>query len=131
MASEPSVPILVIDDNPVNVKLARAVLARAGYEVTTAGDGQTALASIAHRMPALIITDLMLPDLTGFDLAVRLKQDDRYCRIPIIAMTASGIANDAERAKAAGCDAFMLKPFEMDALLTLVAKLLNELPESR
>lgn len=120
--------ILVIDDNPVNIKLARAVLARAGYTVHVAGDAHAALASLEQDRPALIITDLELPDVSGFELVTRLKQDERYRRLPVIAMTASSLTDDEVRARAAGCDGYLTKPFEIDALLALVTKLLTDLP---
>lgn len=125
MAAE---PILVIDDNPVNIKLARAVLVRAGYVVHVAADAHAALASLEHLPPQLIITDLELPGVSGFELVARLKRDERYRRIPVIAMTASGLPDDEVRARGAGCDAYLTKPFEIDTLLALVAKLLTDLP---
>lgn len=90
--------ILVVDDHPLNVKLARAVLVHAGYEVHTACDATTALAQLEIVRPRLIILDLMLPGIDGFELARRIKLDARFSAIPIIAMTASGLGRDEERA---------------------------------
>ncbi|HEY0254722.1 MAG TPA: response regulator [Kofleriaceae bacterium] len=121
--------ILVVDDNPVNVKLARAVLVRAGYDVHAAADAPGAFAILEECRPDLIITDLMLPEVSGFDLVAQLKADDRYAKIPIIAMTASGLPRDEERARAVGCDGFMTKPFEIETLLSLIRSSLSDLVE--
>jgi two-component system cell cycle response regulator DivK len=112
--------ILVVDDNLLNVKLARTVLVKAGYAVHTANDAAGALAQLELVVPQLIILDLLLPDIDGFELARQLKDDVRYRDIPIIAMTASGFVRDEERARLAGCDAFLPKPFEIDELLRTV-----------
>ena len=113
--------ILVVDDNPLNVKLARSILANAGYEVDAAADAAAAIRQLELALPQLIIMDLMLPEIDGFELARMLKHDVRYRDIPILAMTASGLARDEERARLVGCD-YMAKPFEIDALLTSVAR---------
>jgi CheY-like chemotaxis protein len=113
--------ILVVDDNPLNVKLARAVLVLAGYEVRSACDATTMFAQLEAALPHLIIMDLMLPDIDGFELARQLKRDPRFADIPIIAMTASGLLQDEERARLVGCDGFLEKPFENETLVSTVA----------
>lgn len=117
--------ILVVDDNALNVKLARAVLENAGYEVHTAGDATTAFAQLELLRPRLIIMDLKLPGMDGFELAHRIKHDARYSDIPIIAMTASGLARDEERARLAGCDDFIAKPFDIDTLIATIERLVR------
>ena len=112
--------ILVVDDNPLNIKLARTVLVKAGYVVHIASDAPTTLAQLELVVPQLIILDLLLPDIDGFELARQLKDDVRYRDIPIIAMTASGLVRDEERARLAGCEAYLSKPFEIDVLLRTV-----------
>jgi two-component system cell cycle response regulator DivK len=114
--------ILVVDDNLLNIKLARAVLAHAGYEVHSAADAATAFAQLEVARPQLIIMDLMLPDMDGCELARKIKHDARYSDIPIIAMTASDLADDEERARLAGCDDYIAKPFEIGKLISTIAR---------
>ncbi|CAN5261737.1 N/A [soil metagenome] len=117
--------ILVVDDDPLNLRLARAVLVNAGYTVDTAADGESMFARLEAARPRLVLTDLMLPGIDGFQLAAMLKHDPRYSDIPVIACTASGILNDEARARAAGCDDYLQKPFELDQLIATVARLLR------
>jgi len=117
--------ILVVDDNSLNVKLARAVLENAGYEVHSAGDATTAFAQLELVRPRLIIMDLKLPGMDGFELARAIKDDPRYNDIPIIAMTASGLTRDEQRARLAGCDDYVAKPFDIDTLVATIARLLG------
>jgi len=114
--------ILVVDDNLLNVKLARAVLENAGYEVHSAGDATTAFAQLELVRPRLIIMDLNLPGMDGFELARKIKHDARYSDIPIIAMTASDLARDEEEARLAGCDDYIAKPFEIGKLISAIAR---------
>jgi len=117
--------ILVVDDNLMNVRLARAVLETAGYEVQSAGDSTSAFAQLERLRPRLIILDLKLPGMDGFELAHKIKHDARYSDIPIIAMTASGLVRDEERARLAGCDDFIAKPFDIDTLIATIARLVG------
>ena len=121
----PGETILVVDDNPLNVKLARTVLVHAGYVVFDAYDALSALKQLEEVHPRIIIMDLLLPGMDGFELARLLKHDARYRDIPIIAMTASGLARDEERARLVGCESYMAKPFEIDALLRQIDHFLN------
>jgi two-component system cell cycle response regulator DivK len=117
--------ILVVDDHLLNLKLARAVLVNAGYEVHCAGDATTAFAQLELVRPHLIVMDLRLPGMDGFELAHKIKHDARYSDIPIIAMTASGFASDEQRARLAGCDDYISKPFEIGNLIATVARLIR------
>jgi CheY-like chemotaxis protein len=118
-------PILVVDDNLLNVKLARSVLVHAGYTVYDAYDALSALKQLEVVLPRLIIMDLLLPGMDGFELARLLKHDERYRTIPIIAMTASGLARDEERARLVGCESYLAKPFEIEALLRTIDRFLS------
>jgi two-component system, cell cycle response regulator DivK len=117
--------ILVVDDNLLNVKLARAVLQNAGYKVLSAGDATTALALLERVRPRLIIMDLKLPGMDGFELAHKIRHDPRYSDIPIIAMTASDLVRDEERARLAGCDDYIAKPFDNDTLIATIRRLVR------
>ena len=112
--------ILVVDDNAINLELAREVLMLAGFEVRTAADADEALASIAARLPSLILMDLQMPGVDGLTLTRRLKADPVTRQITIIALTAYAMKGDAERAREAGCDGYVSKPIDVHALPQIV-----------
>lgn len=117
--------ILVVDDNPSNLKLFTFLLTLPGYEVTTAADAQQALEVLGRLVPDLIIMDLQLPDVDGLTLTRRLKADPRMKNIPIVAVTASAMKGDEEKARAAGVDGYMSKPVEKRAFRAMVASYLE------
>ena len=120
--------ILVVDDNPVNLKLARLLLAREGYEVATASDAEEALASLRRARPRMILMDLQLPDVDGFALTRRLKAAPAPRDILVLALTAYAMKGDEEKARAAGCDGYISKPIDTRALGALVARALAGAP---
>ena len=113
--------ILVVDDNPANLRLATFVLAKGGYIVETATDAEMTFAAVARALPALVLLDLQLPGIDGFEIARRLKRDERTRGIPIIAVTAFAMSGDEARARAAGCDGYVAKPIDTRALPETVA----------
>lgn len=115
-------PILVVDDNPQNSKLAEALLSSEGYEVRTAADAEIALEMLKSFHPRVILMDIQLPGMDGLALTQRLKADPRTRGIVVIALTAYAMKNDAERILAAGCDDYVAKPIDTDALPRLVAR---------
>lgn len=117
--------ILVVDDEVLNLKLARVVLTKAGYVVETAIDAESAFERMAAARPRLVLTDLMLPVTDGFQLTAMIKHDPRYRDIPVIACTASGLTRDQDRARAAGCDAYLQKPLELELLLATISRLIT------
>lgn len=119
--------ILIVDDNPVNLKLARIVLTEAGYEVRTATDAEDALALLATWIPAVILMDLQLPGIDGLELTRRLKATPAWSGIVIIALTAYAMKGDEEKARAAGCDGYVTKPIDTEALPLTVAEHLARL----
>ena len=118
MANE---PILIVDDNPQNLKLVRILLAGEGYQVRTAVDAEQALTMLETFTPRLILMDLQLPGMDGLELTRRLKADPVRSAIVIIALTAYAMKGDEERALAAGCDGYVTKPIDVDLLPRLVA----------
>jgi two-component system cell cycle response regulator DivK len=120
-------PILIVDDNPANLKLLRVLLTGEGYQVRTAGDSQEALASIATVRPRLILMDLQLPGIDGLELTRRLKADPVTRDIRIVALTAYAMKGDEEKARAVGCDGYITKPIDTRALPELIAKYLGPL----
>jgi CheY-like chemotaxis protein len=119
-------PILIVDDNDLNLKLARVVLAGAGYQVRTATDGEEALRLLESFTPRLILMDLQLPGLDGLTLTRQLKAAPGGHNIIIIALTAYAMKGDAEKAVAAGCDGYVSKPIDVEALPRIVADYLAQ-----
>ncbi len=113
--------ILVVDDNRVNLKLARVLLESEGYEVHTAADATEAIAVLKDFQPRLILMDLQLPGTDGLSLARRLKADLRTRDITILALTAYAMKGDEERARAAGCDGYIAKPIDTRRLAETIA----------
>jgi two-component system, cell cycle response regulator DivK len=117
-------PILIVDDNPQNLKLAKVILAAEGYEVKTAIDAEDALRILESFAPRLILMDLQLPRMDGLELTRRLKADPARRETIIIALTAYAMKGDDEKAFAAGCDGYISKPIDIDALPRVVAEYL-------
>jgi len=114
-------PILIVDDNPTNLKLARVILTGAGFEVRTAGDAEEALATLHGFHPLLILMDLQLPGMDGFALTRRLKSDPSRSPIVIVALTAYAMRGDEAKAIDAGCDGYLAKPIDTRTLAATVA----------
>lgn len=112
--------ILIVDDNATNLKLARVLLQGAGYVVRTAGDAEEALRVLATVRPALVLMDVQLPGMDGLELTRRLKSSEETRGIVVVALTAYAMKGDDEKARAAGCDGYIAKPFDIDRLPTLV-----------
>jgi len=120
--------ILIVDDNPANLKLARVLLAGEGYEVRTAADAEEALEALRVFRPRLILMDLQLPGMDGFELTRRLKADAETRGIAIVALTAYAMKGDEQRALAAGCDGYLSKPIDTRVLPGVIARLLQPAP---
>jgi len=109
--------ILYVEDNEDNIYMLKSRLSRAGYTVIVATDGAQGVALAASERPDLVLMDLSLPVLDGWEAARRIKAAPETSRIPIIALTAHAMPGDQEKALAAGCDDFDTKPVEMPRLL--------------
>jgi two-component system, cell cycle response regulator DivK len=114
------IPVLVVDDNPTNLKLLSYVLSSQGYDVQTAADGSMALEAVRNRRPRLILMDLQLPGMDGLEVTRRLKADPATRGIVILAVTAYAMKGDEERALAAGCDGYIAKPINTRTFPALV-----------
>ena len=108
--------VLVVDDNALNLKLTKTLLVTHGYEVQTAASGSEALEALQTFVPQMILLDLQMPVMDGFELARRLKQDVRLRDVVLIALTAYAMKGDEARALAAGCDGYIAKPIDTRAL---------------
>jgi CheY-like chemotaxis protein len=115
--------ILYVEDNDDNVYMLKNRLSRAGFTVVIATTGAQGVAMAISEKPDLILMDLTLPDIDGEEATRRLKADPATKGIPIIALTASAMADDREKALAAGCNDFETKPVEMPRLLEKISAL--------
>jgi two-component system, cell cycle response regulator DivK len=117
--------ILLVEDNELNRDMLTRRLQRRGYAVLSAGDGAEALAVAEREVPDLILLDMSLPVLDGWQAATRLKSSPATHDIPVIALTAHAMASDREHALAVGCDDFDTKPVELPRLLGKIEALLE------
>ncbi len=118
--------ILYVEDNEDSIYMLSRRLKRKGYEIIVARDGAEGVAAARAERPALILMDLDLPVLDGWQATRRLKYDPETRGIPVIALSAQAMENDREDALAAGCDDFDTKPVELGRLLEKIARLLPE-----
>ncbi|NMM75276.1 two-component system response regulator [Acidovorax sp. SRB_14] len=116
--------ILLVEDNDLNRDMLSRRLRRRGYEVVMAFDGPQALSAAASAIPALILMDMSLPFMDGWEATRRLKANPDLCEIPVIALTAHAMEGDRQRALDAGCDDFDTKPIEFERLLAKIESLL-------
>jgi len=120
--------ILLVEDNEMNRDMLSRRLARNGFEVVMAVDGGQGVAMAASEKPDLILMDMSLPVMDGWEATRRVKADAATSTIPVIALTAHALVEDREKAKAAGCDDFDTKPVELPRLLEKINRLLGEKP---
>lgn len=125
MMEEGKVRILLVDDEPDLVQMVSVRLTAAGYEVSTAYDGQEALDQVKRVRPELVILDLMLPKMDGYKVCRLLKFDERTRGIPILIFTARAQVEDVTLATECGADAYLTKPFEAKILLGKIQELLG------
>ena len=118
--------ILLVEDNEMNLDMLSRRLVRHGYVVVSAQDGAAGVASAASERPHLILMDMSLPVLDGWEATRRLKSDPATRGIPVIALTAHAMTEDREKAMAAGCDDYDTKPIDLPRLLAKIKKLLPE-----
>jgi two-component system cell cycle response regulator DivK len=116
--------ILIVEDNEMNRDMLSRRLVKRGYDVAIAVDGEQGGAMARAESPALILMDMSLPGLDGWEASRRLKADPQTKDIAIIAITAHAMAGDREKALAAGCDDFDTKPIELTRLLAKIEALL-------
>jgi len=117
--------LLIVDDNPENLKLILMILATGGYELVTAADALQALRAIETRMPDLILLDLQLPGMDGLELTRRLRATPATRSIPIVAVTAYAMKGDENKARDAGCDGYLVKPIDKRLLRETVKQYLE------
>jgi two-component system cell cycle response regulator DivK len=121
--------ILYVEDNEDNVYMLTRRLERAGFEVVVASDGKQGVAVARAERPDLILMDLSLPVVDGWEATRRLKSSEETRAIPVIALSAHAMPGDREKALEAGCDDYDPKPISMQSLLAKIRALLPEGPE--
>ncbi|MEM9070453.1 MAG: response regulator [Myxococcota bacterium] len=117
--------ILLVEDNELNRDMLSRRLERRGFEVLLAADGEEGMAKAQQEQPCLVLMDMSLPRIDGWEATRRLKADDRTSKIPIIALTAHAMRGDRERALEAGCDDYDTKPVDLPRLLEKIQRLLG------
>jgi len=117
--------VLLVEDNEMNRDMLSRRLTRRGFEVVFAADGQQGVDLARSEKPDIILMDMSLPVMDGWEATRRIKADDTMRRIPVIGLTAHAMSGDREKAIEAGCDDYDSKPVEIDRLLGKINRLLN------
>ncbi len=117
--------ILLVEDNPVNMRLIKLTLKNDNYCFIEAVNGEEALTLAESHIPDLIVLDIQIPKIDGYEVARRLKNDNRTKAIPIIALTAHAMKGDEEKIINSGCDMYVSKPFDTQKFKTLVQSVLE------
>lgn len=117
--------VLVVEDTEDNRRIVRDLLTSAGYELIEASDGPSGVAMAARRGPDLILMDIQLPGMDGYEATRRIKAQPELSHIPVIAVTSYALSGDEVKARAAGCDEYIAKPFSSRELLAQVRALIG------
>jgi two-component system cell cycle response regulator len=117
--------VLVVDDNFYNVKLLEARLLAKDYQVVSAFNGEEALARIEQQMPDIVLLDVMMPGMDGYEVCRRIRQDPQTAHLPVVMVTALDKPSDRDAAMEAGADDFLTKPVEESALMPAMTRLLE------
>jgi DNA-binding response OmpR family regulator len=117
--------VLVVEDEESLLKLESILLSSKGYSVTGVMDGKSALEEVRTNRPDLVILDVMLPEIDGFEVCRRIKEDPDVSHIPVLILTAKKTSQDLARGQQVGCDAYMTKPFKSAKVLDMVQELLS------
>ena len=118
--------ILIIEDQEDNRRIMRDLLTSAGYKVIEAVTGEAGVMSAEAHCPDLILMDLRLPDIDGYEATRRIKAKSKLAQIPVIAVTSYALSGDDAKAFEVGCDAYIAKPYSPRALLAKVKELLGD-----
>lgn len=118
--------VLIVEDNVDNYELVRFLLERAGYQVLSAANGVEGVDAAKREQPDLILMDLSMPEMDGWNATSRLKSDEQTRQIPVLALTAHTLPGDRKRAIDAGCDGYISKPIKVASFDKLVATLLRQ-----
>ncbi len=117
--------ILVVEDTEDNRQILRDLLGMAGYDMIEANDGAEGVSQAAAHKPDLILMDIQMPVMDGYEATRRIKADPNLKAIPIVAVTSYALSGDEDKAKAAGCDAYIAKPYSPRQMLAKVREILG------
>ena len=120
--------ILIVEDNPVNQKLIAFLLARANYTYEVAENGLVALELLRKSTFRLVLMDMMMPVMNGFDATRAMRADPKLAKLPVIALTANALKGEDDKCRAAGCNDYIAKPYSKEQVLNAIARLLGEKP---
>jgi CheY-like chemotaxis protein len=123
--------ILIVDDNPTNLKLAADVLEFEGHTIARAGDAEEAQQVLKHTQPDLILMDIQMAGMDGLTLTRLLKSNLSYQHIPVVALTAFAMKGDEDKAREAGCQSYIIKPIETRKFPGQIAEILATTPKSK
>ncbi len=116
--------VLIVEDNPVNLRLAQFLLEKRGFSVRQAGSGPECLAEMAREVPDIVLMDIQLPGEDGLAVTRKIRGDPRMAGVVVVALTAHAMAGDREKILGAGCDGYIAKPIDPQALPNEVARYL-------
>ena len=114
--------VLVVDDDPLILEVLRTVLDLEEFRVSTATDGETGLRMLAEDRPDVVVCDVMMPGLDGFEVCRRIKADPANASLPVVLLTARDRAEDQRAGEEAGCDAYLTKPFSPLYLIDVISE---------
>lgn len=118
--------VLIVEDEPRNMKLATMILKPFGYEIISATDGEEAVRVALEEKPDIILMDMQLPKISGLEATIQIRKNPGFGDIPIIALTAYAMKGDEDKYIEAGCTAYMSKPINTRELPAMVSRLLGE-----
>jgi CheY-like chemotaxis protein len=118
--------ILIVEDNPVNQKLIAFLLARAGYSYEVADNGAHALQCLAKAQFKLVLMDMMMPVMNGYDATKAIRANPKTKDLPVIALTANAMKGEDEKCRAAGCSDYLAKPYSKDQILNAISTLIRK-----
>ena len=113
--------VLVVEDNAVNRKLIGLLLGRAGYSWQAVGEGREALAELARQSYRVVLMDMMMPGMNGYEATAAIRADASLRALPVIALTANALHGEEARCRAAGCDDYVAKPYAKERILAAIA----------
>ena len=115
-----SLTILIAEDNAADRLLLSTIVSRQGHRVLTAGNGLEAVALFETERPQLVLMDVMMPEMDGYEATVEIRKNPRWRKLPIIAVTAKAMKDDQERCLQAGANDYLAKPIDLDRLFSLI-----------
>jgi len=122
--------ILVVEDNPLNMKLSGDLLELNGFEVLKASNGQSALEALKRNTPDLILMDIGLQDMNGFEVYRKIREDERLNSVMVVALTALAMKEDEDKIKAAGFNFYITKPIDTKNFIKTIKEILLKVPSS-